>query len=395
METNVPLTVESKANLLSTTEKYLKKQYDFKYNVVTGKVEWKKVSNSKFEELTDYALNSLLRELNLKGYQISFSRLRSLLFSDFVVKYDPFHDYINALPEWDQVTDYIGQLANTVKTTNEPLWYNSFQKWIVAMTASLLDDDVVNHTAIVFSGKQGIGKTTWILNLVPPELKSYVFSGTINPDSKDAMIHLAETCLINLDELENLNKSQLGSTKELITKSNIRLRRPYGINNETLVRRASFAGSVNSKEFLSDTSGSRRFLVFDVFEIDYQHKVDMRMVFAQAAAMFRSGFQYWFNKAETEQIDRNNEQYREISMEEDLLLKWFAPVERHETTQHLTNTDIREFIAEREGLKMTDLSPKKLGAVLHKHGFINFKDPKDDRHKYALKSIKSMGVSLY
>ena len=43
-----------------------------------------------------------------------------------------------------------------------------FRKWIVALVAGLLIDKVVNHTVIVFSGKQGVGKTTWILNIVRP-----------------------------------------------------------------------------------------------------------------------------------------------------------------------------------------------------------------------------------
>lgn len=53
------------------------------------------------------------------------------------------------------------------------------------------------------------------------------------PGNKDTLIHLVECMLINLDELENLNRTEIGSLKELITKNQIRIRRPYGHNNET------------------------------------------------------------------------------------------------------------------------------------------------------------------
>jgi predicted P-loop ATPase len=44
---------------------------------------------------------------------------------------------------------------------------------------------------------------------MPKQLKEYIFSGTINPNNKDTLIHLAECMLINLDELENLNKTEM------------------------------------------------------------------------------------------------------------------------------------------------------------------------------------------
>ena len=147
------------------------------------------------------------------------------------------------------------------------------------MVACVLDEKQVNQTVIVFSGKQGLGKTTWIEKLMPKQLKEYIFSGTINPSNKDTLIHLAECMLINLDELENLNRSEIGSLKEIITKTHIRMRKAYGHNNENMPRRASFAGSVNTAQFLNDTTGSRRFLCFEVEHIEYTHEIDINKVY--------------------------------------------------------------------------------------------------------------------
>lgn len=167
-------------------------------------------------------------------------------------------------------------------TTKQELWRTCFKKWFVAMVACVLDEKQVNQTVIVFSGKQGLGKTTWIEKLMPNPLKEYIFSGTINPSNKDTLIHLAECMLINLDELENLNKTEIGTLKEIITKTHIRMRKAYGHNNENMPRRASFAGSVNTAQFLNDTTGSRRFLCFEVEHIEYTHEIDINKVFSQA-----------------------------------------------------------------------------------------------------------------
>ena len=60
------------------------------------------------------------------------------------------------------------------------------------MVGCVLDDKVINHKVIVFSGKQGLGKTTWVEKLVPKQLKEYLFSGTINPNNKDTLVQLSE-----------------------------------------------------------------------------------------------------------------------------------------------------------------------------------------------------------
>jgi predicted P-loop ATPase len=80
-------------------------------------------------------------------------------------------------------------------------------------------------------------------------LKEYLFSGTINPNNNDTLVQLAEFMLINLDKLENLNRSEIGSLNEIITKTKTRMRKAYGNNNVTMPRSASFSGIGNTAQF--------------------------------------------------------------------------------------------------------------------------------------------------
>ncbi|MEI7727625.1 MAG: VapE domain-containing protein, partial [Bacteroidota bacterium] len=275
---------KKRKNQIDTIESYLSNHYQLRYNIVTSKLEIRKLPNfstndsypgyvspvtchehssfvtrhSSFVPLTDYQENSLLREILKNNLKCSAALLRSILYSDFSGFFDPFRDYFLHLPVWDGQTDFIQQLAETVNTTSQVLWCKCFKKWLVATIAAVLDNKTVNHTAIILSGGQGIGKTTWMLNLCPPELNDYIFSGTINPNNKDTLIHLAECMFINMDELENMNRTEIGAFKEIITKSTIRMRRAYGHHIEAFTRRASFMGSVNSSQFLTDSTGSRR-----------------------------------------------------------------------------------------------------------------------------------------
>jgi hypothetical protein len=363
-------------------ELFLSTRYVFRHNIVSGKLEFQYYGKKKWHVMNDFIENSMLREC-LKGrIKTNLSSLRNLLNSDFCELFNPFEHYFFNLPTYDEKTDYITELANTITTTKQDLWQQCFKKWIVAMVGCVLDDKIINHTVIVFSGKQGLGKTTWVEKLMPRQLKEYLFSGTINPNNKDTLVQLSECMLINLDELENLNRSEIGSLKEIITKTQIRMRKAYGHNNETMPRRASFAGSVNTAQFLNDSTGSRRFLCFELEGIKYQHEVDIDLVFAQALFLFKSGFRHWFDQEEIKNISENNEQYQLRSPEEELLLTWFSACEKEQANAYLNASQIASKLAERAKINVNDVTINKLGKALKKHNFIRLK--KNGIFVYAL-----------
>jgi hypothetical protein len=371
-----------KPTQIDRLELFLSTRYVFRHNIVSGKLEFQYFGKKKWNVMNDFIENSMLREC-LKGrIKTNLSSLRNLLYSDFCQLFNPFEDYFYNLPTYDEKTDYILELANTITTTKQDLWQQCFKKWIVAMVGCVLDDKVINHTVIVFSGKQGLGKTTWVEQLVPKQLKEYLFSGTINPNNKDTLVQLAECMLINLDELENLNRSEIGSLKEIITKTQIRMRKAYGHNNETMPRRASFAGSVNTAQFLNDSTGSRRFLCFELEGIQYQHEVDINLVFSQALYLFKSGFKHWFDQEEIKNITENNEQYQLRSPEEELLLTWFEPCEKEKANVFLNASQIATKLAERAKINISDGTINKLGKALKKHNFLRLK--KNGIFVYAL-----------
>ena len=372
-----------KPTQIDRLELFLSNKYVFRHNMVSGKLEFQYFGKKKWNVMNDFIENSMLREC-LKGrIKTNLSSLRNLLYSDFCVLFNPFEDYFFNLPTYDEKTDYISDLANTITTTKQDLWQQCFKKWLVAMVGCVLDDKVINHTVIVFSGKQGLGKTTWVEKLVPKQLKEYLFSGTINPNNKDTLVQLAECMLINLDELENLNRSEIGSLKEIITKTQIRMRKAYGHNNETMPRRASFAGSVNTAQFLNDSTGSRRFLCFELEGIKYQHDVDINMAFSQALFLFKSGFRFWFDQEEIKSITENNEQYQLRSPEEELLLTWFEPSEVENAQSFLNASQIASKLVDKTKININDNTINKLGKALKKHNFIRLK--KNGLFVYAVK----------
>ena len=103
-------------------EAYISERFLTRKNAVRGYVEVasKKKRNGQkpvFKPVTDYWVNSLWRSLLKDGHYCSHNDIRAILMSDFSETFHPFRTYFEGLAPWDGVTDWIGQLADTVGTT--------------------------------------------------------------------------------------------------------------------------------------------------------------------------------------------------------------------------------------------------------------------------------------
>lgn len=387
---------------MTNVEKLLKTWYETRYNEVTGTVEWRHAkTKGPFNRLIDYDENTMFRQLYHAGEHIPVHVLHALINSNFSKAFNPFLTYFKQLPKWDGVTDYIGQLCDTVKTEDDAYWAFCFRKWFVAYAASLVNDETINHTVIVLVGSQGSGKTTWMKRLLPAGLSKYLGTAALQPDNKDTTIQLTECGLIILDEMESLNRNNLSSFKEMITRPEIRIRRPYGRNSENLPRRASFVASVNHEQILTDTSGSRRYLCSKVISIDYQHTVDIDKALAQAIALYKSGFRFWFDKEEIKTLNKSNESFIAKSVEEELIETLTQPVSmeewktRHQfvngqTIQLLTATQIANKLSEKTRLVLNDQTVVKVGKALNKNGYNRLRS--GNSYKYLIRFIENDAV---
>jgi len=364
---------------ISEIEEYLLSNYDFRYNPVLDRTEFKIHKERRYTLLSERHINSLFRELNNNGHKCLMATLKSLLNSDFIESEDPFIEYFESLPKWRKGDkDYIGELMKTIGAENDDFFKWSFPKWLVATVVCSINPERVNQQVLVLVGKQGLGKSTWLNKLVPRALDGYLYTGIVNPSNKDTLVNLSENFLINLDELENLNKTELGSLKSLITQSAIRLRKAYGVFNDNFTRRASFVGSVNEVEFLTDQTGNRRYLVINCNQILYEdlENIDFDLVYSQAYSLYKnskasSSFKYWFAGDDINVIDDNNHQFIRVSIEEELLLQFYRPAFSNDIEiEYLTPTEILSKLQQKTEARINDASSlRRIGNALQKHGF--------------------------
>ena len=365
-----------------------------------GKENWR--------NLTDKDINTMVCQcVAEKGVNISTNEMWTALKSDMVPAVHPLRAWLDGLrpytadqPDWiDMVAQQVtvrdsassgvqelrssGVTSEQARSATEPsepltsgssadrLWRGCFKKWFVAMVASWMKDEVVNHTVLVLVGRQGIFKTTWLDKLIPPELRAYSsklpLSGQI---SKDDRLRLCENGMLNIDELDAMCGREMNIVKSLLTSTDVNERAAYGRLKERRVRLASFCASTNKREFLTDITGNRRWLPFEVESIQnpFHTIIPYERLYAQAKALVEEGiFSYWFDMEEMEVLEAHNEEFRALENEEQLLPILFdIPAEGK--GEFMTTAEISDKLVTYGGIKKP-MNSRKLGMLLSKRGY--------------------------
>ena len=362
-------------------ESYLSTHYDFRFNTVLGRTEFSPKCANVFSKVSRYDINTFRRKLDSEeGIITSADNLYSIIESSFSPRINPIQDYFKALPEVDasevlykiEINQCaIANLASCVTVRNAEKWLPYLTKWLVAVVANAMDNrECRNHTCLVLTGEQGKFKTTFLDLLCPPALHGYSYTGKIYPQEKDTLTYIGQNLIVNIDDqLKALNKRDENELKNLITCPMVKYRLPYDKYVEEHSHLASFVASVNGNDFLTDPTGSRRFLPFEVLAIDIERakEISMDAVYTEAKALLNAGFRYWFNDEEITELYRESEDFQVQTAEMELLLRCFEkPTEDNPQCTYMTTTEIITYL----GYYMHHpLSLKHMGEALRRAGF--------------------------
>lgn len=359
-------------------ETYLSSRYEFRYNTVLGRTEYRGKNDALFSKVGRYEINTLRREIdNDIGIITSSENLYSIIESSFSPRINPIQEYFKRLPLVDVSSSSpfslkaIHDLASCVAVRNSDKWLPYLTKWLVAVVANAMDDrECRNHTCLVLTGDQGKFKTTFLDLLCPPALHGYSYTGKIYPQEKDTLTYIGQNLIVNIDDqLKALNKRDENELKNLITCPMVKYRMPYDKYVEEHPHLASFVASVNGNDFLTDPTGSRRFLPFEVLSIDINKAkaISMDAVYTEAKALLNTGFRYWFDDDEIAELYKASEEFQVQTAEMELLLRCFEkPTEDNPNCTYMTTTEIITYLGY---YTHHPLSLKHMGEALKRAGF--------------------------
>ena len=327
--------------------------------------------------INDRKVNSLWAEMSI-ATRVNRQDFFSIIDSDYVPAFNPFQDYFDQLMAHTNVEqlmqrDPIQQLANTVRVIGgeeeQARWYLYLKKWLVAMVGSWLGSDTINDVILVLIGEQGAYKTTWCNRLLPPILRQYFYTKTnANRMSKDDLITLAQYALVCCEELDTMRPSELNQLKAVVTMPCIDERAAYAHYPEHRKHIASFCGTGNNAQFLSDPTGNRRWLPFEVESIisPREHPFDYEGIYAQAYSLYKSGYQYWFTKEEIIQLNQHNHQFEAPRLERELVNVYFRKPTQEESGIFMTAARALQIIGSYISQK---LSAVQIGKAFSELGF--------------------------
>ena len=366
-------------------ETYLSSYYQFRYNTVLGRTEYRGKNDALFSKVGRYEINTLRREIdNDIGIVTSSDNLYSIIESSFSPRINPIQEYFKRLSATDIGNSNrdcgndvslslkaIPALASCVVVHNSDKWLPYLTKWLVAVVANAMDDrECRNHTCLVLTGDQGKFKTTFLDLLCPPALHGYSYTGKIYPQEKDTLTYIGQNFIVNIDDqLKALNKRDENELKNLITCPMVKYRMPYDKYVEEHPHLASFVASVNGNDFLTDPTGSRRFLPFEVLSIDINKAkaISMDTVYTEAKALLKSGFRYWFDDDEIAELYKASEDFQVQTAEMELLLRCFEkPTEDNPNCTYMTTAEIITYLGY---YTHHSLSLKHMGEALKRSGF--------------------------
>ena len=376
-------------------EEFLHRRYMFRRNKVTEELEYQEKFRYvlSWKPLTEAAKNDINNEAIREGIKVWPKDLERILVSEWTESYDPVREWLDSLPRWDG-RDRLGELADRVKTSTQG-WRDNFKIWMRSMVSQWragMDAMYGAQMVLMLVGGQGTRKSTFMRLLLPRELMTFYIDRIDFANRKEALRALSRFLLINIDEYDQVSKSQMAFLKHLIQRTDVKERKLYSTRFEQQQRYAAFCATTNSLAPLKDDSGSRRYLVAEVsgiIDTDTQadRQIDYRQLYAQIAYEIEHGEEYAFTGEREQQIITQNADYYEmpnvVSLFDDLFRKPHAGDEVLLLSPTEILTRIRD---ERKVNVVSQANATLIGSYLHRKGYQKGKGRQGRRYLIALQA---------
>ena len=369
------------------TEMYLQDHFEFRNNVLNGKVEFRPKGDADYRPLTERAQNSIvldmLREgLDNEGNPKTLCQL--YLHSEAVPVYDPVRDYLEHLPQWDghnHVADLFNRLPGI---TSEQAGYLAV--WLRSAVAHWMQMDTLhgNECVPTLIGSQGCGKTTFLRRMLPQHLRQYYLDHLNLSNKFDKEMALTNNLLVNLDELDAIRPSQHAALKQTLSKSKVNGRPIYGASQEDRARYASFVATTNNPHPLTDATGSRRYICLQIPDGPYINNVgeiDYDQLYAQVLHEVQDEkAPYWFTNEEVARIQELNLNFMEQKDMAEIVKACFRKPKEGEKAQSMNSTQMLNVLhTTYPSLKINHSAKlflsetmKDMGYEICSHGHVNY-----------------------
>jgi predicted P-loop ATPase len=165
-------------------------------------------------------------------------------------------------------------------------------KWMMSAVARVTEPGCKADCALILEGAQGLLKSTALKTLAHPWFTDEI----ADLGTKDAAIQLRGAWVLELAELDSMNRGDVAKIKAFMSRTTDRFRPPYGRRVVETPRQCVFAGTINLTEYLRDETGGRRFWPIACTKIDVAGLAEVRdQLWGEARDRYLSEEPWWLD----------------------------------------------------------------------------------------------------
>lgn len=351
---------------------YVRATWEMRHNVVTDVYEFRRKVEGTWKIIDKRELNSIANEVADAGIFCLDSQVKRFVESEFAKDYHPVTAYLNSVRgKWDGEHDYADDLLQRVSA--DPDFLRLGRIWLRGVVAQWLHWDPKHANAVmllIVSPQQGLQKSTFLRELLPTSLRDYYTDDFSLSTKGNAQRKMVEFALINMDEFDKEPRKKMPELKSLMQTLKPSFIGAYKKNFNRLPRIASFVGTSNRRELLTDTTGSRRFLIVEPEGMINVEGICHDQLYAQLIHEVESGAPFFFSKEEEREMEVRNRPYYVLSPVEKLLTTFFRQADEGEDFWSLSSADIMKELSSHNHALLRDMSQSEMGKVLNRFGWV-------------------------
>ncbi|WP_414045098.1 VapE domain-containing protein [Macrococcus equi] len=200
---------------------------------------------------------------NYINYNYNFqnkSLVKDFVLNEAIQNYiHPVRTYLENI-KWDGMKRLETLFIDYIHTEDNQFIKSVTKKTLIGAVAKIYNPGHAHDTTIIFSGKQGCGKS-----LILKKLAGKWFNDSFDSFKGDeAYIKMAKSWIIELSELTAYNNSGIERIKQVLTSTTDNYRDKYAGQSKGHIRDCIFFGTTNEETFLKDETGNRRFIPIKV-----------------------------------------------------------------------------------------------------------------------------------
>ncbi len=301
--------------------------------VIKGPLPWRRQERPwKSYEPWLAADDKRLRHWFAKIYDIKGVDMISNAFTE--VAYSRTFQHIKAYleaTEWDGEARAERIFVDYLGAEDTPYTRQVTRKMLLAAVMRLYKPGCKFDEMLVRIGPQGAGKSS-LLAILGREW----FSDSLKTfENKEAGEHLQSGWIFEISELSAMKKAAIEEVKAFLSKTEDRYRVAYDRIVSDFPRKCVFFGSTNTREFLKDASGNRRFWPVEIAPekakySHWEHLTDERVgqIWAEVLCWFKAGESLQLDRDAAAAAEEQQARHMEADSREGIIAEWLdTPME--------------------------------------------------------------------